>query len=313
MFSGCRNGWIAGHADHRAWGLVSLVAVMLWTVSGCAYRKGAPVVVHAYDGLRRPVEEVASIYLPEDVRMPTLDDHEGKYACDIDWNLFVRYVWATEVRVTPGWHCFTVQLWRHYGHGYVWSEPVQLYADLKADSVYILSSEIERAPHKLLLPTGPDYWVPRLRGPLPRSPERYVARLQTEHPVEVPRVLTYRDFTDRVAETLKLTPEQRTRYDAIVEEYRLPFEERAAKKEEMVKLLQLMRQKTAAQKASDNDGVAEIERQIDELLAEGRAWSDAFFGKVSQLLTPEQVGKLDDFIETMGRTDQKPVSTPNPE
>jgi Spy/CpxP family protein refolding chaperone len=106
------------------------------------------------------------------------------------------------------------------------------------------------------------------------------------------------DVAHRLAETLSLTDEQRTKYDALIEKFRPRFDEQAKQSE---KAQELMRQRRDAQQSGDDAKVEEIRQQMEEMRAASQPLLNDFFKEVKTLLTPEQVVKLDDFRDRMER------------
>jgi Spy/CpxP family protein refolding chaperone len=106
------------------------------------------------------------------------------------------------------------------------------------------------------------------------------------------------DMAGRLAQTLNLAGDQRTKYDAIVEKFRPKWEAQAGERE---KMQELMRQIREARQSGDEARVEELRKQVQDLRESGRPLLNQFFAEVEAILTPEQVGKLNEFREQMER------------
>ncbi len=106
------------------------------------------------------------------------------------------------------------------------------------------------------------------------------------------------DVAHRLAESLNLTDEQRTKYDAVIEKFRPRFDEQASQAE---KAQELMRQMRDARQSGDDAKVDETRQQMEQMREASQPLLSDFFKEVKPLLTPEQVVKLDEFRDRMER------------
>ncbi len=106
------------------------------------------------------------------------------------------------------------------------------------------------------------------------------------------------EMARQLAETLNLTDEQLVKYNGIVDKFKPKFDEQAKQREQMMELMQQMRE---ARQNGDDAKVEEIRQKMQQQRESGQALMNQFCGEVQPILTPEQVVKLDAFREQMQR------------
>ena len=106
------------------------------------------------------------------------------------------------------------------------------------------------------------------------------------------------ELSARLAETLSLSAEQKTKYNAIVDKFRPKWEAQAGDRE---KMQDLMRQMREARQNNDEARAEQLRAQVDQLRESSRNALAQFFKEVEPILTPEQVVKLNEFRDQTER------------
>jgi Spy/CpxP family protein refolding chaperone len=100
--------------------------------------------------------------------------------------------------------------------------------------------------------------------------------------------------TQRLAERLELTPEQKAQYDKIVAKYEPRAQEQAGEREQMRTLTQQYRE---ARQSGDEAKAEQLRMQMQELRSGQVQIFQQFFDEVAPILNADQKEKLDRFRE----------------